>query len=443
MMSAIAKLPNEMFRWSFSAIVGFFARRCPKHRLSVTYADGRRRDFYDGDGEPDVHIVFKSARAERRAVLQFYQGLIEGYIDEQVDLLGDQAFRKLVEIADVILENPAGRRGRLAVLFGKNPIVWTKQVLQEVRQDNRSPATAKRNAIAHYGHASEFYEYLLGDTVGYSEGYWPVGTETLNQAKHNLYDYVARKLCIKPGHRVVEVGSGWGYLPILMARDYGADVTVYNPIPRQNDYMRQRFERHGLASAIRIVEKDHRDLREEPNTYDRYVSIGVYEHAGKGNYRDWLDSIAATLKPNGLGMISTTAKMRREMTDYLTLKYIFPGGNVPSLPHTLAAMRERGLTLLDVENLWPHYERTARCWLDRLESEWPDIQKIDPTFFTERFRRIWTMYLSGISNTFRANLELMHIVFMKGRGEGTYPWSRDYMYQGWCVKSEAEIDFSR
>jgi cyclopropane-fatty-acyl-phospholipid synthase len=432
-----------MFRWCFSEIIGFFVRRCPKYRMRVTYADGSRRDFFEGNSEPDIHIVFKTARAEQRAVLQFYQGLIEGYIDEEVDLLGDQAFRKLVEIADVILENPTGRRSLLAVLFGKNPIVWARQVLQEMRQDNRNYATAKLNAMAHYGHPPEFYECLLGDTVGYSEGYWADGTKTLNQAKHNLYDYVARKLRIEPGHRVVEVGSGWGYLPILMARDYGADVTVYNLVPSQNDYMRQRFASHGLGNAIRIVEKDHRDLKEEPNTYDRYVSIGVYEHAGRSNYRDWLDSIAATLKPEGLGMISTTAKMRQEMTDYLTLKYVFPGGNVPSLPHTLAAMREHGLTTLDVENLWPHYARTARCWLDRLDREWLNIEKIDPAFFTERFRRIWTMYLSGISNTFRANLELMHIIFMKGRNESTYPWSRDYMYRDWRVKSEAEINFFR
>jgi cyclopropane-fatty-acyl-phospholipid synthase len=432
-----------MFRQTFSAIIGYFVRRCPQYRVRVTYADGSRCSFYDGDGEPEIHIVFKTARAERRAVLQFYHGLVEAYIDEEVDFLGDQPFRKLVEIGDVILENPTGRRSWTAALFGKNPIVWVKQVLQEARQDNRSLATAKQNAIAHYGHAAEFYEILLGDTVGYSEGYWADGTETLNQAKHNFYDFIARKLHVEPGHKVVEVGSGWGYLPILLARDYGAEVTVYNPIPRQNEYMRQRFARHGLGDAIRIVEKDHRDLTQEPNTYDRYVSIGVYEHAGRKHYREWLDSIAATLKPNCLGVISTTAKMRREMTDYLTLKYVFPGGNVPSLPHTLAAMRDRGLTMLDVENLWPHYARTAHCWLERLEREWPSIQKIDPAFFDERFRRIWTMYLSGISNTFRANLELVHIVFMKGRDEKAYPWNRDYMYRDWRVKSEAEIDFSK
>jgi cyclopropane-fatty-acyl-phospholipid synthase len=430
-----------MFRRAFSAIIGYFVSRCPKYRVRLTFADGSQRNVYDGAGEPEIHIVFKTARAERRSVLQFYQGLIEAYIDEEVDLVGDQPFRKLVEIGDVVLENPSGRRSRAAALFGKNPVVFAKQLLQEARQSNNSFAQAKQNAIHHYGLPPPFFERLLGDTVGYSEGYWPAGTETLNQAKHNFYDYIARKLWLEPGHKVIEVGSGWGYLPMLMTRTYGADVTVYNPVPSQNVYMRERFGRHGLGDAIRLFEKDHRELKGEPNAYDRYVSIGVYEHIGKDGYRDWIESIATALKPGGIGVISTTAKMRREMTDYLTLKYIFPGGHLPSLPLTLRIMRDCGLNMLDIENLWPHYARTARCWLDNLEREWPAIQKIDPAVFTERFRRIWTMYLSGTSNTFRANLELVHIVFMKGRDEKVYPWNRDYMYRGWRVKDESEIDF--
>ena len=100
-----------MFRSVFSAIIGHFVSRCPRYRVRVTYADGSRRDFYQGGGEPEIEIRFKTARAERRAVLQFYQGVVEAYIDGEVDFIGDQPFRRLVEMADVILENPTGRRG--------------------------------------------------------------------------------------------------------------------------------------------------------------------------------------------------------------------------------------------------------------------------------------------------------------------------------------------
>jgi cyclopropane-fatty-acyl-phospholipid synthase len=432
-----------MVRKALCAIIGYFARQCPKYRLALTFADGSRRNFYAGDAAPDLHLVFKTVRAEWRSLVLFYQGLIEAYIDEEVDILGDQPMMKIIEIGDAVMENPVGKRRWTGSLLRTNPIVWVKQVMQEARQQNRDLAQAKQNAIDHYGHASEFFEQLLGYTVGYSEGYWPPGTETLNQAKHNFYDYIARKLRLEPGHAVVEVGSGWGYLPLLMAKQYGADVTVYNPVPSQNVYMHERFKRHGLEQAIPILEKDHRELKDEPNAYDRYVSIGIYEHAGKDNLRDWIESIAVSLKPGGLGLISTTAKMRREMTDYLTLKYVFPGGHVPSLPQTLAIMRDCGLTVLDVENLWPHYQRTCRCWLDSLEREWSKIRKIDPSVFNERFRRIWTMYLSGTSTTFSANLELVHILFMKGRSEQAYSWDRAPIYRDFRVKNESEIDFFR
>src|SRR5215470_15848075 len=125
-----------MFRSAFSAIVGYFVSRGPRSRVRVTYADGSRRDFYEGGGEPEIEIRFKTARAERRAVLQFYQGVVEAYIDEEIDFVGDQAFRRLVEMADVVLENPTGTRGWGATLLGKNPIVFAKQLLQELRQNN-------------------------------------------------------------------------------------------------------------------------------------------------------------------------------------------------------------------------------------------------------------------------------------------------------------------
>ena len=148
---------------------------------------------------------------------------------------------------------------------------------------------------------------------------------------------------------VLEVGGGWGYMPIYMAKRHHVDVTVYNPVRSQNDYMRERFRRHGLSEKIRLVQGDHRDIAREGCRFDRYVSIGVHEHAGYGlkQYRLWAESIAAALKEGGAGLVSTTSWMVRQMTGLLTLKYIFPGGHVPSLPDTLAAFQRAGLTLLE------------------------------------------------------------------------------------------------
>ena len=152
-------------------------------------------------------------------------------------------------------------------------------------------------------------------------------------------------------------------------------MTVYNPVRRQNDYMRERFRRHGLGDKIRLVEGDHRDIVRESGRFDRFVSIGVHEHAGHSlkQYRLWAEAIETALKDGGLGVVSTTSWMSRKMTGLLTLKYIFPGGHVPSLPDTLAAFERAGLMLIDVESLWPHYQRTMDEWRKNFAKGWPEI----------------------------------------------------------------------
>jgi cyclopropane-fatty-acyl-phospholipid synthase len=269
--------------------------------------------------------------------------------------------------------------------------------------------------------------------MGYSEGIWTDETKTLDQAKVNNYEEICRKLRLAPGMKVLEVGAGWGYMPIYMAKRYGADVTVYNPVRRQNDYMRERFRRHGLGEKIRLIEGDHRDIARESGRFDRFVSIGVHEHAGHSpkQYQLWARSIAAALRVGGVGVISTTTLMIRERTNLLTLKYIFPGGHLPSLPDTLSAFAREGLSLVEVKNLWPHYQRTVEEWRKNFASAWPEIRKADPTAFTEKIRRVWTMYLQATGEIFGDSLDLSHIVFTKGRNASYYPLFRN------CQNDEA------
>jgi cyclopropane-fatty-acyl-phospholipid synthase len=400
-------------------IFSLVRRAQPSHRLRVTYADGSSDDCWNGGGKPEIEIRFRNRRGERRAAYQFYAGLFDAYIDGDIDIGGEAAITKLARVGHEVLNWRRGSSG--GQLLTRNPVVLAKQIWLERRYSGRELAQARRNAISHYSHDPRFFRYLLGETVGYSEGYWRSGTTTLNQAKFNNYDLIARKLRLEPGVRVVSVGDGWGYMPILMADRYGAKVTAYNPVPVQNEYMRARFERHGLADRIRIVDGGHREIAQEAGSYDRYVSIGVFEHAGIDGYDLWLGSIAAALRPGGIGVISTTAKMFHAMTEYLTLKYVFPGGHLPSLPRILETMDRHGLNLDDDECLWPHYQRTVKCWLDNLERHWPEIEALDPDTFDERFRRIWTMYLGGTIEAFRDGLDLHHLVFTKGRDSSYYP----------------------
>lgn len=376
-----------------------------KYQLKVVFADG---SVHHGacPGEPDLTIVFRSRRAERRMVLGGMFEFLEAHFDGSIDILGDQGLRRLVSMG---LRKPFGRI--------EHPLTLVKRRLLEWRQNNRSFAQAKRNATFHYGMPTEFFRLVLGDTYGYTEGFWDEGTRTLDQAQHDNFDMICRKLGLRPGSRLVEVGPGWGYLAMLAAQKYGADVTAYGLVPSQNDAMRELMASRGFEGKLTLVEKDHRELENEPCAYDRFVSVGVHEHAGRDCNEQWIRSIATGLRPGGVGLISATFNIRKRPTNYCTIRHIFPGGYIPSLAETLLLMEKHGLDVRMVENRSYHYHRTVEQWLRNFEANWGRIQAIDPTQFDEKFRRTWQFYLGGAAETFQAAREIIncyHITFVKG-----------------------------
>jgi cyclopropane-fatty-acyl-phospholipid synthase len=384
--------------------------------LRVVFADGT--SYSNREGKPEVTIAFRTRGAERRTALLGYVGLFEAYFDGGVDIIGDCPMARLMRMA---FSSNFPYRG--------NPLLLPLRKYVEWQDDNRDFATAKANARRHYGLPVEFFRLLLGDDCLYAEGYWTEQTKTLTEAQRARCDYICRKLMIRPGDKLVEVGSGWGYMAMHAAEKYGAEVVNYGLVSEQNQVMHQRLEDKKLTDRVRIVEWDHRELMRQPDTYDRYVSIGVFEHAGRHCQPAWIKSIATALKPYGIGMISTTGYIERFATELLTVKYVFPGGSVPSLPRTLELLEEYGLHVVDVEELSWHYQRTAEHWLANFETRWTEIQAIDPQLFTERFRRIWNYYLCGVVEGFRpggGNLNLHHIVFTKGKGH--YPKNRSFIY---------------
>ncbi|MBI4093962.1 class I SAM-dependent methyltransferase [Candidatus Kaiserbacteria bacterium] len=396
--------------------------------VRVTFADGSQYKNYSGDQSPNLSIRFKTRYAQWRTIIYLPVGFFDAYIDGSVDLEGDTPIARIARLG-----HAAGiqrDKGGLRRMLSRNPLVWLRDAWCELTQDNVSRERAIRNAEFHYALPAELFKYKLGNTLGYSEGYWVQGTETLDQAKHNLYEYICQKLQLKPGMKVLEVGSGWGYLPIYMVKKYDVDVVVYNPTKEQNDYMQRRFERHGVADRIRIEFGVHADIMKERSTFDRFVTIGVHEHHGirKRMYRLWWKSIAHVLKDGGIGVISTSSYMDHRMTGYLTLRYIWPGGHIPSIPMEIAIMREEGLRLVELENLWTHYQRTVAIWRDRFKKFWPEIHAANPTVFDEQFRRRWIMYLEAVAQHFDDKLDCSHLIFVKGGDPDAYPRTLEGRY---------------
>lgn len=391
-------------RWLIRRIVDSVASG-QKYHLRVVFSDNT---LYDSTrlGDPNVTIIFRNRRAEWAMVLGGMFEFLEAYFDGDVDIVGEQGLRKLVNI---------GYRKT----FGRfeHPLTLVKRLLLEWKQNNKDFARARRNATFHYGLPTEFFHLVLGDTFGYSEGFWKADTHSLDEAQHNNFDMICQKLQLQPGDKLVEIGPGWGYLSMLAAAKYGADVTCYGLVENQNDAMRALMKARNFHGNLRLVEKDHRELANEPASYDRFVSIGVHEHAGRDCNEQWIASIATGLRPGGIGLISATFNMKKRPTNYCTIKHVFPGGYIPSLAETLILMEKYGLNVRTVENLSSHYHRSVEQWLKNLEAHWDRIRAIDPARFTEKFRRVWLFYLGGAAETFEAAREIIncyHVTFEKG-----------------------------
>jgi len=299
--------------------------------IAVRFADGT--SWRNREGAPAVMIVFRTRAAEARTLLLGYVGFFEAYFDQQVDLIGEDAVGRLMRLAY-----------GSAYRYQANPLLGLMRRWRTWRHDNRDVATSQANARRHYGLPHPFFALMLGQACLYAEGIWDEATTTLAEAQANRCEKICRKLQLALGDRLVEVGSGWGAMAIHAAERHGVSVVNYGLVPEQNVVMAERVARRGLAGRISIVEKDHRALLDEPGRYDRYLSVRVYEHAGRRFQPRWIESIAAAMKPGGMGLISTTSYIEQFDTEYLTLKYIFPGGSIPSLTRTLALLERTAFT---------------------------------------------------------------------------------------------------
>jgi len=216
-----------------------------------------------------------------------------------------------------------------------------------------------------------------------------------------------------------------------MAPRYGVTITGTNTTTEQVAAVAENIRRENLGDRLNVIEADFREPRGE---FDKVVSIGVLEHAGRDQLDEVVKAHADALKPGGLGMLHFIGHVGRRDTEYFIREHVFPGGWIPSLADVIVAMEEAGLEVVDIENLRRHYALTLDVWAERFDRNWSQIQVLDPTRFNERFRRIWRTYLIGCAEMFRSPHEQTHlfqITFSKGNVTSTsYPMTRDFLYAG-------------
>jgi len=282
-------------------------------------------------------------------------------------------------------------------------------------------AGSRENIQRHYDLGNEFYALWLGDTMAYTCAYYPSAAATLEQAQIAKMDHVCRKLRIGPADSVVEAGCGWGSLALHIAGRYGGKVRAFNISAEQIEFARRRARAQGLAGRVEFIEDDYRNIS---GRYDVFVSVGMLEHVGARNYPELGRLVRRSLTTEGRGLIHSIGRNRPAPLHPWIERRIFPGAYAPSLGEMMRIFESANLSVLDVENIRPHYALTLRHWLERYEGAAARVRAM----FDESFVRMWRLYLAGSIAAFETGMLQLFQVLFTTQENGALPLTRDFMY---------------
>jgi cyclopropane-fatty-acyl-phospholipid synthase len=380
--------------------------------LVLHMPDGEVRQYGDGTGTP-VTLRLKDDSLFRRLVTNTELALGEGYTDGLITIDGDDLhgfFRLAVENSTA--------NGAPAWL---QPAESARLLSRRLRQFNPA-ARARQNVAHHYGLSAALYDLFLDVDKQYSCAYFARPDMTLDEAQEAKKHHIAGKLLIEPGMRILDIGCGWGGMGLTLARDYGARVVGVTLSEEQHKIATERARVAGLEGQVDFRLTDYRNVAE---TFDRIVSVGMFEHVGLPHYREYFRTVHDRLAPDGIALIHTIGPTAPpSYTSPWIEKYIFPGGYVPSMSEMIGAIEKEDLYTTDIEYLRLHYAETLRHWFDRFTARIDEAARL----YDERFCRMWKYYLVACEQTFRHGRQCVFQVQMAHRQDAV-PLTRDYLYR--------------
>ena len=363
-----------------------------------------------GDGSPPAGTIrLLSRRLDWKLMLQPTLALGEGYMDGTIRIEDGTIYDVMAVLARNAGNVPRGSAMAHAARLGS----WLKQ---------RNPVDrARRNVAHHYDLSAELYDLFLDADRQYSCGYFDRTSRGLDDAQAAKKRHVASKLLLnRPGLRVLDIGSGWGGLGLYLAETAGAQVAGITLSVEQQKASMARVAAIGMEEQVCF---DLRDYREQDGQFDRIVSVGMFEHVGKRNYREFFATLHRLLAEDGVALVHTCGYTDRPgPVDPFIRKYIFPGADQPSLSEISDAVERSGLMITDVEVLRLHYAETLRCWRTRFCARWDEAVRL----YDERFCRMWEYYLALCEVGFRFRTSVVFQLQLTRRLDAT-PITRGYM----------------
>jgi cyclopropane-fatty-acyl-phospholipid synthase len=349
------------------------------------------------DGPPVARVRLRRASALLGVALDPAGGFAEAYRRGHVEVEGDLA---------------AALRGA----FAARPPVLPRRT-----RSRRTARRAARDGRRHYDIGNDFFRLWLDERMVYSCAYFEDPGAGLDAAQVAKMDHICRKLDLRPGESVLDVGCGWGGLARHMAARYGARVTACNVSPEQIRWARARTREDGLENRITYVEDDFRNLR---SVHDAFVSVGMLEHVGRAHYLEMGRTMRECLVEGGRGVMHFMGRTRPERVSRWIRRHIFPGTHAPALSEVTRLLFEPWDRVTDVENLRQHYARTLALWRERFERHAAEIA----ARFDLAFVRTWRLYLAGSEAAFASGrLQLFQITFARER-DAVVPWTRAGLY---------------
>jgi cyclopropane-fatty-acyl-phospholipid synthase len=399
--------------------------------FSVRLWNGETTTF--GFGRPRYTLVFNSPGALRKlALTQNPLALADAYFRCEVDIEGDfyaaLALKDELNPIDLPLEKYLSTAWRGLWLSGEETKRDSRGRVMDVH--GHTPELNRESIAFHYDLSNEFYDLWLDDEMVYSCAYFQRETDSLNAAQTNKLDYICRKLRLKPGDQFLDVGCGWGALVLWAARYYGVNATGITLSEAQYSYAQKRIFELGLDERVTVQLRDYRDLLGRSG-YDKIASIGMFEHVGLKNLPVYFETMHRLLKPGGLFLNHGITHEQEGWGDTLSTRfinrYVFPDGELDTVSNVQRHMERARFEIWDVENLRPHYSKTLRHWVSRLETNRTKaLAYVDETVY-----RTWRLYMAASAMQFEyGDIGVYQLLCSKRKPYDTpVPLTREDLYR--------------